>query len=59
MLLRPFAGFGNQSIAGKLSLVENHLELSFQDQQGVLYAGFMKTILGGGDLLPTEFHNSE
>lgn len=54
--MRPFAGFGNRSVAGKLSLVENNLELSFQDQQRVHYAGFMKTILGGGELLPIEFH---
>lgn len=54
--MRPFAGFGNQSVAGKLSLLENNLELSFQDQQPVPYAGFMKTILGGGELLPIEFH---
>lgn len=46
--MRPLAGFGNRSVAGKLSLVENNLELGFQDQQGVHYAGFMKTILRVG-----------
>lgn len=53
--MRPFAGFGNRSVAGKLILVENDLELGFQGQQRVHYAGFMKTILGDGGLLLIEF----